>query len=185
MYDDKQLIREHVVAECRSISVSEKEWAESSLLKHLKPLLVKAQSIAIYNAYAWEFSLKHVIQFCQEQGKALYQPVAHRGQRLMALAQYGSISSDVFSSPEYVASHVMKWYNLDLVLIPLVAVDQKGYRLGKGGGYYDTTLSGITKKTFICCGVGFSCQKLSCDLPVDTWDLQLDYFASEQGLTKF
>lgn len=185
MYSDKQLIREQMIAKCQSISAHEKQRAELSISNHLKPLIRNAHSIAIYNAYAWEMSLQHAIQFCQEESKVLYQPVAYRGERLMGLAKYGTTSSAVFSPPEYVAQHVMKWYNLDLLLIPLVAVDQKGYRLGKGGGYYDTTLSGITKKNFISCGIGFNCQKLAYDLPVDPWDLQLDYFASEQGLIKF
>lgn len=185
MYGDKDSIRKQVIAKCKSLSLEERQDFEFGILTHLRPLLKQAQSIAIYNAYAWELNLQHAIQFCQERGKDLYQPVAYRGERLMKLAKYGSIGSEVFSSPEYIAQHEMKWYNLDLLLIPLVAVDRRGFRLGKGGGYYDTTLSGITKKTFISCGIGFNCQKLAYDLPVDTWDLQLDYFASEQGLIKF
>jgi 5-formyltetrahydrofolate cyclo-ligase len=67
---------------------------------------------------------------------------------------------------------------IDLLVVPGIAFDKKGYRLGYGKGYYDRLLSG--KRTFSI-GLAYSFQLLE-NLPHDRYDKRLDAVASEDGI---
>jgi 5-formyltetrahydrofolate cyclo-ligase len=70
----------------------------------------------------------------------------------------------------------------DLVLLPLLAVDPHGDRLGQGGGHYDRALPKLRAAGATLIGVGWAMQRLDFKLPSDPWDIPLDGFASPAGL---
>lgn len=72
----------------------------------------------------------------------------------------------------------------ELILLPLLACDSRGYRLGAGGGYYDRTLSLPAYRDCYRLGVGFSFQLLPL-LPSEAHDVRLHAFLSETGMTEF
>ncbi len=67
---------------------------------------------------------------------------------------------------------------IDLLVVPGIAFDKKGNRLGYGKGFYDRLLSG--KRTFSI-GLAYSFQLLE-NLPHDRYDKRLDAIASEDGI---
>ena len=70
---------------------------------------------------------------------------------------------------------------VDLILVPAVACDVKGYRLGYGGGFYDRMLSHprwANKRTI---GIVFECARLP-QVPRDDWDQPLHGLCTESGL---
>ena len=73
----------------------------------------------------------------------------------------------------------------DLVLVPLVAVDRNGTRLGQGKGHYDRVLAKLREHGALLIGVGWQVQKLEELIPAEHWDLPLDGFASPDGLEMF
>ena len=73
----------------------------------------------------------------------------------------------------------------DLVLVPLVAIDGHGTRLGQGKGHYDRVLGKLREHGAYLIGVGWQVQKLDGELPRDSWDVPLDGFASPDGLESF
>jgi 5-formyltetrahydrofolate cyclo-ligase len=73
----------------------------------------------------------------------------------------------------------------DLVLVPLIAVDGEGTRLGRGKGHYDRALARLKKNGARLIGVGWAMQRLSETIPRDAWDIPLDGFASPEGLEMF
>lgn len=70
---------------------------------------------------------------------------------------------------------------LDLLLVPLEGVDRAGFRLGKGGGYYDHLLAGESVLTLGC---ALSWQWVDA-LPVDPWDQPLHACADASGVHIF
>ncbi|MEQ8443871.1 MAG: 5-formyltetrahydrofolate cyclo-ligase [Alphaproteobacteria bacterium] len=67
----------------------------------------------------------------------------------------------------------------DILLIPLVGFDEKGYRLGNGGGYYDRTLARMDRST-LKIGIGFEETHLPTIHP--QWhDIPMDIVITEQG----
>ena len=73
----------------------------------------------------------------------------------------------------------------DLILVPLLAVDRSGNRLGQGGGHYDRALPALRATGARIVGVGWAMQMLDTLLPVEPWDQSLDAFVSPQGIVEF
>jgi 5-formyltetrahydrofolate cyclo-ligase len=72
----------------------------------------------------------------------------------------------------------------DLVLIPLVACDSQGNRIGMGKGHYDRALAALRPNARLV-GLGWEEQLLQQSFEADLWDQPLDAFASPAGLTEF
>lgn len=70
---------------------------------------------------------------------------------------------------------------LDALLLPLVAFDRSGTRLGAGGGYYDRSLAACAADRPLRIGLAFACQEAS-DLPRRAWDQPLHHIVTEQEL---
>jgi 5-formyltetrahydrofolate cyclo-ligase len=181
---DKNEIRKLMRGKRAQVSSVDAALASDKLLDVLEPLLLNAKNIAIYFAAGSELNLDSVIRYCLEQGHNVFAPVATRKSKTMRFEQvFDAKPRDIFYLEDYELVSELKWYNLDLALLPLVAVDAKGYRLGQGGGYYDTTFA-KRERSPILCGVGYQ-QQLIAEVPCEEWDLRLDYFASECQLLKF
>jgi 5-formyltetrahydrofolate cyclo-ligase len=69
-----------------------------------------------------------------------------------------------------------------LLLVPLLAYDDQGYRLGTGGGYYDRTLAALAGARAI--GIAYGGQRME-SLPHEPHDYPLDAVLTEQGLKEF
>src|SRR5258708_7649400 len=71
-----------------------------------------------------------------------------------------------------------------LLLVPLLAFDRNGYRLGYGGGYYDRTLAGLRRRQPVTAiGVGYAGQELDSVLH-GSHDERLDWIMSERWAIK-
>jgi 5-formyltetrahydrofolate cyclo-ligase len=75
---------------------------------------------------------------------------------------------------------------LDVALIPLLAVDARGYRLGQGGGYYDRALASVASAPARphAWGVAFDSQRVA-RVPTETFDEPLDAVLAGDGLHQF
>ena len=71
----------------------------------------------------------------------------------------------------------------DLIMVPLVAFDDKLNRIGYGKGYYDRILKKVTKikRNKIFLGIAYSFQKYN-KIPIDRHDYKLDYIYTEKGI---
>ncbi|MCK5726315.1 MAG: 5-formyltetrahydrofolate cyclo-ligase [Thiotrichaceae bacterium] len=76
---------------------------------------------------------------------------------------------------------------LDLVVTPLVSYDQKGSRLGMGGGFYDRTFSYKQRQKKgkpLLIGYAYSFQE-STNIQIQVWDVALDGIVTEKGFSLF
>jgi 5-formyltetrahydrofolate cyclo-ligase len=82
-----------------------------------------------------------------------------------------------------IAEPLAHWPNVTpaLLLVPLLAFDRRGHRLGYGGGFYDRTLALLRVRAI---GVAYAGQAVA-SLPDETHDMALDGVLTEQGLTEF
>ncbi len=69
---------------------------------------------------------------------------------------------------------------IDVVILPLLAFDRRGGRLGSGGGYYDRWLARQRPRPF-CIGLAFTCQEAA-EIPQEPWDQTLNAVCTEEGL---
>jgi 5-formyltetrahydrofolate cyclo-ligase len=116
-----------------------------------------------------------------EAGTALALPVvAGRGKPLIMRAWlWGEpLGSGVWGirEPKPEAAQV----DPDILLVPLLAFDRAGYRLGYGGGYYDLTIAGLrARKTVTAVGIAFSAQEVP-KVPTTPRDARLDLVLTER-----
>jgi 5-formyltetrahydrofolate cyclo-ligase len=67
----------------------------------------------------------------------------------------------------------------EIVLVPLLAFDRRGHRLGYGGGYYDRTMAGLRARgAVLAIGVGFAFQEMDA-VPTASGDQPLEAIATE------
>ncbi len=77
------------------------------------------------------------------------------------------------------------WIEPEVLIVPLVGFDARGYRLGYGGGFYDRTLAMLrAKRPTVAVGFAFAAQELP-EVPIDAYDQKLDAIVTEQGLRLF
>lgn len=77
------------------------------------------------------------------------------------------------------------WITPTVVIVPLVGFDNKGYRLGYGGGFYDRTLEGLRANgPVVAIGFAFAAQEMA-EVPIEDTDQRLDMIVTEQGVRQF
>ncbi|MBE0552470.1 MAG: 5-formyltetrahydrofolate cyclo-ligase [Rhodobacteraceae bacterium] len=77
------------------------------------------------------------------------------------------------------------WVEPEVLIVPMVAFDAQGYRLGYGGGFYDRTLEGLrAKRPTLAVGFAFAAQEVE-EVPIEPTDQRLDALVTEEGLRLF
>ena len=74
------------------------------------------------------------------------------------------------------------WLEPEVLLVPLVAFDDQGHRLGYGGGFYDRTLNALrARRTVHAYGFAYEGQRVP-ELPLGGNDARLDAVITEKGI---
>jgi len=68
----------------------------------------------------------------------------------------------------------------DIAIVPVVGYDDRGYRLGYGGGYFDATLAALVPRP-VAIGVGYEVLRLETIFPVSQ-DIAMDFVITEAGI---
>lgn len=77
------------------------------------------------------------------------------------------------------------WLEPEVVIVPMLAWDRRGYRLGYGGGFYDRTLELLRRRgPVLAVGFAFAAQEMA-EVPIDEFDQRLDAVVTEKGVTTF
>lgn len=77
------------------------------------------------------------------------------------------------------------FFEPEIVIVPLVAFDGGGGRLGYGGGYYDRTLELLRgRRATLAVGFAYSVQEATA-VPLEPTDQPLDLIITEQGVRSF
>ena len=77
------------------------------------------------------------------------------------------------------------WVEPEVLIVPLLAWDRRGFRLGYGGGFYDRTLAGLRARgPVLAVGFAFAAQEVEA-VPTDEFDQRLDAVVTERGVTVF
>ncbi|MDH5171721.1 MAG: 5-formyltetrahydrofolate cyclo-ligase [Gammaproteobacteria bacterium] len=141
-----------------------------------------ARRIALYLANDGEVDTGPMSGLCRSSGKQLFLPVID-DQNLLAFARWiegGELVANRYGIPEpALDSPRCPTAELDILVMPLVAWDRQGGRLGMGGGFYDRALAGIRGPLLV--GLAHSVQEVA-QVPREDWDIPLDFVVTESAL---
>lgn len=197
LINPKQLksdIRQSIRAKRNNLSLSFQKQSQISIAKQLSAsgLIDQQQNIACFLSFDGEISTHSIFEDLFEKQKKCYLPKLKpfKPNRLWFLP-YGKNSPMInnrYGIPEVDLSvnQAIAVSQIDLVLLPLVAFDKMGNRLGMGGGFYDATFAHLKNNTHrpLFIGLAYEAQLVD-DLPNESWDLPLDAVCTEQQLYDF
>lgn len=190
----KNLIRQQIIQQRKQLDCTFQFQKSVQIAEHLlrHVLWQNAQHIACYLAYKGEVDTTPIIQAIWQQSKHCYLPAIgpdradfnmrfarHQPSSVMEKNRYG-ITQPVLDTSNAIAAE-----DLDVVLVPLVAYDARGNRLGMGAGFYDRAFAFKKWRTKpLLIGVAYNLQEVN-SLPSAEWDVALDGVVTESGLHKF
>lgn len=178
----KAELRRALLKTRQSISLAEWKAKSTSICTHLfsSPLLTTAKTILAYFSFRQEPDLTNLFTnthyhwgFPRCVGQSLTWHIWTPNDSVITGA-YG-INEPAPNAPTVAPEEV------DLILVPSVACDYQGYRLGYGGGYYDRLLSYQAFSAKPTIGIVFDFAYLQ-ELPIESWDQPLHYVCTETGL---
>ncbi|MGJ3353226.1 5-formyltetrahydrofolate cyclo-ligase [Providencia sp. Je.9.19] len=188
----RQQIRKSVRSARKQLSHDEQHIAAQQVMHNAlqQPEIIQAKNIALFLSFDGEIDTRPLINALWRQQKNVYLPVLHpfNAHNLLFL-QYAPETPLVknrfnIEEPPLDVRYVLPLEQLDIMMIPLVAFDNKGQRLGMGGGFYDRTLVNWQKKGFIPIGLAHDCQQVE-TLPVAHWDIPLPEIITPQKIWRW
>jgi len=180
---NKQALRSKIRAQRRALSPKQQKTANAQLHKHLERslILLRAKHIALYLGTDGEICPKALISHYLKRKKKLYLPVLHPIKKnhmvFCPITSSTKLKRNHFGilEPDFRTATCIMPSLLSLVLLPLVAFDAKGNRMGMGGGYYDRAFE-FKQKTLSylprLIGLAHELQKKE-QLPTESWDIPL------------
>lgn len=142
--------------------------------------------VAAYWPKGREFDPRPILDECLKKGHVCALPVVQDGTRILQFARWDeTIGLD--KGPFGILQPVEQVFvEPDIILVPMLAFDRSGYRLGQGGGYYDATLADLrAKKSVVAVGVAYAQQACLFNLPRAEHDQTMDFIVTPQGCKGF
>jgi 5-formyltetrahydrofolate cyclo-ligase len=173
----KRSLRSQLLAERRALS--HEEWLVSSRSAQLNLLSLleysQAECIALYAAVHQEVDTTGIFAAAVESGKLLLYP-AICGKQIVfrQVMMLDSLQEGVLGIPEPCPKDIEQEADgADLIVVPGVAFDLSGHRIGYGKGYYDRFLDHPERKACLI-GLCHDFQLIDGAIPVDRHDVQMD-----------
>ena len=194
---DNKSIRQKIRSLRNNMSLAEQQTSSSQIVENIinSTLFKKCKNFALFLPNDNEPDLSELIAYAWAMGKNCYLPVLGRQfESRLNFQLYCPNSPMIYNCygiPEPKDNHatrLTKSWRLDLILMPLVAFDANGNRIGMGGGFYDRTLHYRRYRTVWTkpplMGVAYAEQQVS-EIKAEKWDIPLDYIATNNEIKSF
>lgn len=139
----------------------------------------KGQVIASYWRKGKEFDSSAVTERVLKDGLICALPVIQKDSKILKFARWDETvprEKGPFDIQQPVVNEETEWLEPDIVIVPMLAFDRHGHRLGYGGGYYDATLKELrSQKTIVAVGMAYAKQAVLFNLPLEDHDQRLDW----------
>ena len=167
----------------RTLDDASRALLEQKLAEHLTAVCASARVVAGYSPMGSEISPLLAIEEARSVGAVVAFPAFHNPAKPFRFVAADPAIPGPFGilQPKPTAPPV----DPDLILVPLIAVDPHGARLGRGKGHYDRVIGRLKRSGARLIGVGWQMQRLEDTIPTDPWDVHLDAFASPDGIEWF
>ncbi|WP_240674203.1 5-formyltetrahydrofolate cyclo-ligase [Crenobacter cavernae] len=188
---DKSVLRRTLRRTRASLPPAYRDAVAARLPRLARALIGRGKRLGAYVASGSELDLTPLMNAALWRGARVFVPSIPRRHRRLWFTEVDG-RGRWYREPRY---HLWEYHgprsraeSLDVLFVPLVGVDAHGFRLGQGGGFYDSSLHfrrhrRVGRKPLIV-GVAFDCQKVDA-VPREPWDVRLDALLTESGLLRF
>jgi len=180
MYDDKQALRQAMLKTRDSLPNELQEKMSAIIQTKVLNLyeFVSAKTIAAYHPIGSEVNTQKILYFVLQLNKRLLLPRVEDESEII-FAEVKDLEKDLqvgkykIKEPK---SHCLKVDKMNLVLVPGIAWDEHGHRLGYGKGYYDRYLTNLQTKSI---GLAYDLQVLE-NIPHGNNDFRVNLIVTEK-----
>ncbi len=147
-----------------------------SIIESLSKILSKHNVIAAYSPILGEADPAQAVALARSAGKTIALPRTDQATKTLHFHRHDA--ADPLETGAYGIGQPLAaapGITPDLLLVPLIAFDRRGNRMGQGGGYYDRALAALPGATSI--GIAWDWQEVA-EIPTETWDRRLDFVAT-------
>jgi 5-formyltetrahydrofolate cyclo-ligase len=188
LIDDKRILRGTMIAWRGGLSEAERQAAAAGLVETWQ-LERPVETPAVVSGFwpmAEELDIRPLMIELYNQGCQLALPVVVAKKQPLVFRAWrpgDALEAGVFGTLH--PSPKREVVEPDALIVPLLAVDEEGWRLGYGGGFYDRTLEALrAKKKITAVGVGFNDQRMP-EVPHGPSDQRLDWLLTDKRACAF
>ena len=171
----KEQIRNRILLRLKTQKEEERERKSKIIKEKLfkSSIFKKAKRVMFYISFDGEVNTREMIKEAQNLGKIVAVPVCKKKRMMLpcVLGRSTKLKKGLYGIYQPAIEKLINLKDLDLVIVPGVAFDKQGNRLGRGKGYYDCLLNKIPKAPSI--GLAFDFQILP-HLPATTEDVSVN-----------
>jgi len=154
------------------------------IFKEIKKKVTKNKIIGGYYPVNFEIDILEILKLLEKKiGVQISLPVIKKNNEMdfYNWSTKSLLKLNKFGIPE---PEKIKKVFPDIIFVPIVAFDNRLYRIGYGGGYYDRYIQKLSnKKKLFKIGIAHSCQKIS-KVPINKYDKKLDIIITEKDILK-
>ena len=177
---DKRALRKQMKINKAALTPEEKTAESCAVWQHIEALPCFAAShILLYHSLPDELPTHDVIDKWYSMGKTIYLPVVVGDDLVVRQYTPEAMQQGEFNIWEPTGKEIDTDI-IELIIVPGVAFDRQGNRLGRGKGYYDRLLS---RTHATCIGVCYKCQLVE-QIPAEAHDRTMHYVATSEGFAK-
>ncbi|MTD37198.1 5-formyltetrahydrofolate cyclo-ligase [Erwinia sp. CPCC 100877] len=188
----RQQIRQFIRERRRALSVNQQRHAARQATQRLLEYgpVRQAKRVALFLSFDGELNTRPAIDALWADNREVYLPVLHpfSSGNLLFLRYTPQTRLREnrlnIAEPPLDVRQVLPLDELDVLVVPLVAFDSRGQRLGMGGGFYDRTLQNWRSHGFSPVGYAHDCQQVE-SLPVEQWDIPLPALVTPSRLWRW
>jgi 5-formyltetrahydrofolate cyclo-ligase len=174
--ETKASLRQEIRAALGKISLAMRIVESSELCARLEPQLRSARRILFFAPLPDELDVWPLLEKLLPTGKICALPAFDPERQVYSARRVTNLETDIFAgkfgiSEPLLSCEAMPLEELDLVLVPGLAFDARGHRLGRGRGFYDRILAAASG---VKCGVAYDFQ-LREEIPVEAHDERVSF----------
>jgi len=185
---EKQKIRERILSKRRSLA--KEEWNQMSVQVKEKLFSLdefeESKTLSLYVAIDNEVGTIGMIRDALDRGKRVAVPCTRGRDKSLLLSEVRDVEKELtpqkfgILEPKKEYLRVVPYNEIDLMIVPGVAFDEEGGRLGYGGGYYDKLLTNLNR-SIRTVGLAFELQMVE-QVPQGSHDVFVDKIVTERRI---
>ena len=179
----KSKIRKKILKIRKEKNFSNIKFPFSKIFNEIKKKNIKKKIIGGYYPINFEIDILYFLSNVESKCSQISLPVINENNQMdfFKWSYNDLLKLNKFGIPEPLKN---KKVIPDIVFLPLVAFDERLYRIGYGGGYYDRYIEKLsTTKKILKIGIAHSCQKIN-RVPANKYDKKLDMIITEKHVLR-